>query len=262
MPELSVIMGVYNCPAKEMLVRAIDSILNQTYRDFEFIICDDGSTNDTLSWLKEKAPQDDRIVIIESEVNKGLANALNLCLKKATGTYIARQDIDDYSAPTRFETQLEFLREHPTIAFVGTACFVYDNNGLYGEWHRPEFPAKTDFLFNSPFIHGTVIFRKEVFETCGGYELIGRCRKYEDYAFFMHAYAEGFQGANIDQLLYTFFSEEKKNMVSTAMRFDEYSVRRKGFKELGLGIKRIPYILKPLVLILVPNKLLNSLKDN
>ncbi|MBQ6026171.1 MAG: HAD-IA family hydrolase [Lachnospiraceae bacterium] len=262
MPELSVIMGVYNCPAKEMLVRAIDSILNQTYGDFEFIICDDGSTNDTLEWLKEKASEDRRIYIIESETNKGLANALNLCLEKASGSYIARQDIDDYSAPTRFETQLKFLQEHTNIAFVGTACFVYDNNGLYGEWHRPEFPSRQDFLFNSPFIHGTVMFRREVFDRCGGYELIGRCRKYEDYAFFMHAYAEGFQGANINQLLYTFFSQEKKNMVSTRMRLDEYSVRKKGFRELGIGIKRIPYIYKPIILIAVPNKLLNSLKDN
>lgn len=261
MPELSVIMGVYNCPAKEMLVRAIDSILNQTFSDFEFIICDDGSTNDTLEWLKEKAALDNRIIVIASEENKGLADALNKCLEKATGNYIARQDIDDYSASTRFETQLKFLREHTNIAFVGTACFVYDNNGLYGEWHRPEFPARTDFLFNSPFIHGTVMFRREVFDRCGGYELIGRCRKYEDYSFFMHAYAEGFQGANINQLLYTFFSQEKKNMVTARMRLDEYSVRKKGFRELGIGIKRIPYDLKPIILIAVPNKLLNSLKD-
>ncbi len=262
MPELSVIMGVYNCPAKEMLVQAIDSILNQTYRDFEFIICDDGSKNDTFLWLQEKAKQDERITLIESNENKGLADALNQCLKKATGQYIARQDVDDYSTPTRFDIQLQFLREHPSIAFVGTACFVYDKNGLYGEWHRPEYPSRRDFLFNSPFIHGTVMFRREVFNVCGGYELIGRCRKYEDYAFFMHAYAKGFQGANINQLLYTFYSEEKKNMVSRTMRLDEYSVRKQGFKELGIGLKRIPYLWKPIILILVPNKLLNSLKDN
>ena len=64
MPELSVIMGVYNCPSKEMMSRAIDSILDQTYSDFEFLICDDGSTNETLKWLKEKSLQDSRIVII------------------------------------------------------------------------------------------------------------------------------------------------------------------------------------------------------
>lgn len=262
MPELSVIMGVYNCPAMQMLDRAIDSILNQTFSDFEFIICDDGSVNDTLKWLKEKAAQDERITVIESGMNHGLADALNRCLEKATGRFIARQDIDDYSSPTRFETELKFLYEHSNIAFVGTACFVYDNNGLYGEWHKPEYPSKQDFLFNSPFVHGSMMFSREVFDRCGGYRLIGRCRKYEDYAFFMHAYAQGFQGANIDQLLYTFFSEEKKNMVSVRMRLDEYKVRQEGFRELGIGLKRIPYILKPLILILVPNKLLNSLKDN
>lgn len=260
MPELSVIMGVYNCPSKEMLTRAIDSILNQTYVDFEFIICDDGSENDTLKWLNEKAVEDKRITVINGGENRGLAIALNMCLEKSHGHLIARQDIDDYSAQTRFQTQVDFLNEHKNIAFVGTDCFVYDKNGLYGEWHRPEYPSKQDFLFNSPFIHGTVMFRREVFDKCGKYELIGKCHKYEDYAFFMKAYSAGFQGANINKLLYTFYSEEKKNLVSRKMRLDEYHVRKKGFRQLG--INSIRYRLKPIALIFVPNKILNWLKDN
>jgi len=261
LPELSVIMGVYNCPTREMLVRAIDSVLAQTFRDFEFIICDDGSENDTFKWINEKASEDDRIVVIKGEKNRGLAAALNACLKKATGRLIARQDADDYSDHARFRTQIDFLNEHRNVAFVGTDCFVYDKNGLYGEWHRPEFPSRQDFLFNSPFIHGTTMFRREVFDKCGGYELIGRCRKYEDYDFFMRSYAEGFQGANINKLLYTFYSEEKKNFVPYRMRLDEYQVRKSGFRKLGFGAKYSYYEMKPLVLMFVPNKLLNCLKD-
>lgn len=260
MPELSVIMGVYNCPSKEMLTRAVDSILNQTYTDFEFIICDDGSENDTLEWLNEKASEDKRIIVIDGGVNRGLAVALNMCLEKAQGRLIARQDVDDYSAPTRLQTQVDFLNEYKNIAFVGTDCFVYNKDGVYGEWHRPEYPSKQDFLFNSPFIHGTTVFRKEVFDRCGGYELIGKCHKYEDYDFFMRAYAKGFQGANINKLLYTFYSEEKKNLVSRKMRIDEYHVRKKGFKLLGLSRSK-RYVLKPLTLMFVPNKLLNWFKD-
>lgn len=260
-PALSVIMGVYNCPSKDMLERAVNSILSQTYRDFEFIICDDGSTNDTLKWLYEKAEEDDRIVVIKSERNKGLAAALNQCLKKARGRLIARQDIDDYSTQTRFQIQIEFLDSHKNVAFVGTDCFLYDKNGIYGERHMPQFPTRNDFLFNSPFIHGTAMFRREVFEKCGGYKLIGKCHKYEDYDFFMRVYAKGFQGANIDQLLYTFYSEENKNLVSRKMRVDEYKVRKKGFKALGLLPKGAPYMLKPLTLIFMPNKILNWLKD-
>ncbi len=261
MPEVSVIMGVYNCPEKKMLVRAVDSILNQTFQDLEFIICDDGSTNDTLKWLYEKSAEDSRIIVIDGKENRGLALALNLCLNRASGKLIARQDVDDYSSQTRLQTQVDFLNAHSNISFVGTDCFVYDKNGLYGEWHRPTYPSKQDFLFNSPFIHGTTMFRREVFEKCGVYRLIGKCHKYEDYDFFMRSYAEGFQGANIGQLLYTFYSEEKKNLVPRKMRIDEYHVRCKGFRALGLMPKALPYVVKPLVLCLVPNKLLNWMKD-
>ncbi len=261
MPEVSVIMGVYNCPAREMLTRAVDSILNQTFTDFEFLICDDGSTNDTLQWLHEIAAKDSRITVIESGENRGLALALNRCLEQAQGAFIARQDADDYSALTRLQAELDFLKAHINVAFVGTDCFVYDSNSIYGEWHRPEYPTKEDFLFNSPFIHGTTMFRREVFDKCGAYRLIGKCHKYEDYDFFMRAYAEGFQGANINQLLYTFYSEEKKNFVSRKMRFDEYLVRKEGFKRLGYGLNQYHYVLKPLALILVPNKLLCWIKD-
>lgn len=255
------IMGVYNCPSREMLSQAVNSILSQTYGDFEFLICDDGSTNETLQWLKEKADEDKRIIVLENKKNSGLAIALNRCLKHAKGALIARQDIDDYSTQSRFQTQIDFLCAHKNIAFVGTDCFVYDQNGLYGEWHRPTYPSKQDFLFNSPFIHGTTMFRREVFDRCGGYRLIGRCHKYEDYEFFMRAYANGFQGANIDQLLYTFYSEEKKNQVSSAMRKDEFQVRKQGFSALGLMPKAFPYVVKPIVLMFVPNKILNWLKD-
>lgn len=261
MAEISVIMGVYNCPTKQMLTRAVESILNQTFTDLEFLICDDGSANDTLQWLYELAASDDRIKVFENSKNQGLAIALNRCLEQAKGKYIARQDVDDYSALTRLQTELDFLKEHKNVAFVGTDCFVYDFNGIYGEWHRPEYPSKHDFLFNSPFIHGTTMFRREVFDKCGGYRLIGKCNKYEDYDFFMRAYAEGFQGANINQLLYTFYSEEKKNYVPCKMRIDEYFVRKDGFKRLGYGFSKYHYVLKPLVLTLVPNKLLCGIKD-
>ncbi len=261
MPRISVIMGVYNCPKKKILFRAVDSVLNQTFGDFEFLICDDGSTNDTLKWLREKAQTDKRIVVLENGRNRGLAVALNHCLKRAKGEFIARQDADDYSANTRFQTQVDFLTQHRNIDFVGTASFVYDKDGPFGEWHRPAYPSKRDFLFNSPFIHGTTMFRREVFDRCGGYRLVGKCHKYEDYEFFMRAYASGFQGANIDRLLYTFYSEVHKNRVPTAMRLDEYHVRKEGFARLGLLPKAMPYVWKPLVLALIPNALLNWLKD-
>jgi len=262
MSEISVIMGVYNCPSEEMLKSAVDSVLNQTYTDFEFIICDDGSSNDTPLWLERIAMRDQRIKIIKSETNCGLAVALNKCLEKAEGRYIARQDVDDISMENRFRIQAEFLDSHRNISFVGSYCFLHDENGLFGEREMPAFPSKRDFLFNSPFIHGSTMFRREVFDKCGGYKLLGRCNKYEDYEFFMRVYAEGFIGANIGQLLYTFYSEERKNQVSVKMRLDEFSVRKEGFRTLGFSLREsLPYLIKPFVLIFVPNKILNVLKE-
>lgn len=261
MPELTVIMSVYNCPSKQMLCRAIDSILNQTYRDYEFIICDDGSTNDTAKWILEKAETDKRIVLARNKRNCGLAAALDKCITRARGKFIARQDADDYSASARLQLQIEFLKNNRNIAFVGSDCFLYDENGVYSERHMPRYPSKEDFLFNSPFIHGTVMFRRDVFRRCGAYSLIGRCRKYEDYDLFMRVYAAGLQGANLDQLLYAFYSREKKNFVSLKMRVDEFQVRARGFQNLGLLPAGLPYVVKPLALIFVPNKPLNWLKE-
>lgn len=263
MSNISVIMGVYNCPKKEMLKRAVLSVLNQTYSDFEFLICDDGSTNNTFKWLEEFSKLDSRIKLIKSEKNCGLAVALNKCLEKATGKFIARQDVDDYSMENRFKIQLDYLENHKNISFVGSDCFLYDKNGLFGERSMPSYPSKKDFLFNSPFIHGTTMFRREVFDNNEGYRLIGMCNKYEDYEFFMRLYSKDLMGANINQLLYTFYSEERKNKVPFKMRIDEFFVRKKGFKGMQLPLKeRMLYSLKPLFLLLIPNKFLNILKEH
>lgn len=260
-PILTVIMCVYNCPSEQMLTRAVDSVLNQTFRDFEFLICDDGSTNGSRAWLREEARRDNRIRLLANEKNEGLAFALNKCLARAKGRYIARQDADDYSLPTRLQLQTDFLDSHKNIAFVGADCFLYDQNGVHGERHMPEYPCGKDFLFNSPFVHGSVMFRREVFDRCGLYRTVGKCRKYEDYDLFMRIYAEGLQGANLNRALYAFYSEEKKNFVSRRMRLDEFLVRKEGFRRLGLLPKGYPYVLKPLVLALIPNKALNWLKN-
>ena len=96
-PSLSVIMGVYN--GQPFLSKAIESILNQTFTDFEFIICDDCSTDDSAKILREFAAKDSRIRLLQNKQNKGLAATLNNCLNIARGTFIARMDCDDISLP-------------------------------------------------------------------------------------------------------------------------------------------------------------------
>ena len=112
---ISIIMGVYNIPDKEQLELSIDSILNQTYRNFEFIIIDDGSTNETYEWLKELTIKDQRVILIKNEKNIGLQKTLNKGIKLSKGEYIARMDGDDYCSLDRFEKQIIFLNIMTTI---------------------------------------------------------------------------------------------------------------------------------------------------
>lgn len=260
-PYLSVIMGVYNCPTREMLFRAIDSVLGQTFTDFEFIICNDGSDNETGKWLKEAAEKDSRIIILTNKRNRCLAYALNKCIERARGKYIARQDADDYSLPERFAYQIEYLNTHDNFSMVGSDCLLFSDENVYGSKKMPHHPKKFDFLFNSPFVHGSVMMRKSIFSKAGLYRPRGREKKFEDYDLFMRVYEQGMRGANINIPLYAFYADQNSRRVSRGLRLDEVDVRYTGFKALGLLPKGYIYILKPFALALLPNRLVNRLKS-
>src|SRR5260370_34687140 len=122
-PPVSVVMSVYN--GARFLDQAINSIRAQTYRDFEFIIVDDGSTDETPALLSGHAMADSRIRILSQE-NRGLIESLNRGFAAATGTYIARMDADDVAKPYRLEKQLDFLTANPGIALGGVAIEIID----------------------------------------------------------------------------------------------------------------------------------------
>lgn len=129
-PMISVIMSVYN--GEKYLHDAIDSILNQTFTNFEFIIIEDCSSDTTLKILQKYQIQDSRIKIIQKEKNKGIAGFienLNIGLHEATGKYIARMDADDISEPSRFEKQVNFLEQNLAIFIVGSSVQCIDENG-------------------------------------------------------------------------------------------------------------------------------------
>ncbi|MCI7767171.1 MAG: glycosyltransferase [Oscillospiraceae bacterium] len=259
-PFLSVIMGVYNCPTEEMLMRAINSVLDQSFSDFEFIICDDGSDNDTYKWLEKAAAGDSRIILIRNKRNMSLAYSLNRCIEISRGQFIARQDADDYSLPERFAVQLDYLKTHNEMSFVGSDCLLFDDdNNICGSRKMPHHPKKLDFLFNSPFVHGSVMLRRDVFDHAGVYRPCGYAHKYEDYDLFMRIYHHELRGANINTPLYAFFDNNKRR-VPRIMRVDEAAVRYNGFKALGLLPVGYIYVLKPFALALLPSVVVNSLK--
>ena len=156
---ISVIMGIYNQKDRDALEQAIDSILAQTYEEFEFLIYDDGSDEMNIKVLKELAQKDKRIRLLCGERNRGLAHALNECLMVAEGEYIARMDGDDVSAPERFQKQKEFLDHHSEYAFVGCSTTLFDENGIWGHRKMTKKPASKEFLKYSPYVHPSVMFR-------------------------------------------------------------------------------------------------------
>ena len=109
--KVSVIMGVFN--SEKTLVTAIESVLSQTYRNWEFIICDDGSSDGSSQILAEYQQRNSRIRVLRNENNIGLAASLNRCLAFVNGEYIARMDSDDISLPDRFKRQVDYLETHP-----------------------------------------------------------------------------------------------------------------------------------------------------
>lgn len=145
MCRISVIMGAYNVQNLWIFEKAINSVLRQTMQDFELIVCDDGSTDNTYQMLRRFARQDRRIRVIRSQKRCGLGAALNRCLFIARGDLIARQDADDLSMPDSFRQQAAFLEGHPQISFVGTNVTLFDQNGSWGKRVLPPRPKKRIF---------------------------------------------------------------------------------------------------------------------
>lgn len=251
---VSVIMGVYNSKDKNGLERSIRSIINQRYKEWEFIICDDGSSDTTLETLKKYETLDNRIKVVSYEKNQGLANALNTALEEAKGKYIIRQDDDDVSPPERIERLVDFAEHNPQYSIVGSNARVFDANGFWGEFKTKEKPEKKDFLWNSPFIHPSVLMVKDDLMSVGGYRKAKETRRCEDYDLFMTMYAAGYKGYNIQEDLYEYRMDNDRTKKYRPMKYrvDEAVVRFKGYKKLGMLMRGLPYIIKPILIGLLP----------
>ncbi len=198
---VTVLMAVRDTPV-EMLRQAIASIRQQTWRDFEFLILDDGSQQlDTLAEFERQAAEDSRIRV-ERGPPRGLTRTLNRGLELAAGDVIARQDADDWSEPGRLERQVAFLRDYPGIALCGTNAWTHRHNG------RPLWPTRlpqnrasiSEALWKgNPFVHGSTMFRTAAARTLGGYREEFPCA--QDYDFFWRL-SDASGGANLAEPLY------------------------------------------------------------
>lgn len=259
-PQISVLMSVYNPDNREIFFDAIRSIISQTFEDWEMILYDDGSDEEGKDLIIEASKLDERIIYARGEKNRGLGYGLNVATGLSKGKYLARMDSDDISKPERFARQLEFLEKNPQFQWVGSNAELINSKGRWGIWRMPKEPVPKDFLRFSPFIHPSVMFRREVLVQNGGYTTVNR--RSQDYTLFMDLYSKGFRGYNIQKILFSYREEKvsyKRRKISSSLY--EVKIRRDGFKKLGImGPKACLYIIKPVVMLIIPNPLIAAVK--
>lgn len=252
-PKVSVLMGVYNCA--DTVGRSIESIVAQTFTEWEMIICDDGSADDTVKIVEKYVAQDTRIKLIWNEKNRGLAYTLNHCLENATGEYCARMDGDDICDPSRFEKEVAFLDAHPEYGFVSTTMKRFDEHGVYQDppIAEPYEPRLKDYIKGSPFCHAPAMIRTNAYRAVNGYRDIDKTRQMEDYDLWLRMYAAGIKGCIIREPLYSMFDgREAAHRRTFKRRLNEAWVRKEGYKAIHAPRYTNVYILKPIIIGLIP----------
>ena len=195
-PEISVVMPVYN--GEKYLKEAIESILNQTYKDFEFLIVYDESTDETLSIIQGFQEQDERVVLINGD-KEGISGALNKGIEKARGKYIARLDADDISLPARFEMQINHM-ESLGLDICGGHSLLIDSDGKVngiGVVPRSHDLCGLSMIFMVPFAHSSVMILKS-FLIDSSLKYIG---KYEDFDLWARMFSAGAKFGNVDDVV-------------------------------------------------------------
>lgn len=260
---ISVIMGIkYQRSSNEPLKISIDSILTQSYTNFELIICERDSTASAKELLKRYAEQDQRVILIDGGSAHSFSEQLNICLKKARGKWIARMDDDDYSFPERLEKQLAYLQKHNEFAFAGCRCKLICDGENVGTTDFPASPQVSDFLFSQPYIHPSLLFRRSALESVKGYSQLPRCNRNEDYDILLRIYENGMKGCNMDEVLFAYTIPSKgitnRNFKD---RLNETKTRYVRYRKLKLLPKAFPYVIKPIAVWLLPKRLLSALKS-
>ncbi|MBS7562852.1 glycosyltransferase [Mucilaginibacter sp. Bleaf8] len=195
MPKISVILPVYNT---ELYIKeAVDSILNQTFKDFELLVINDASTDNTLHILQQI--NDDRLKIINNETNLKVVKSLNKGLDLAQGEYIARMDADDIAHPQRFEKQLRFFETNPDVDFVGSWVQTFGSESNVMKAATEHDHIKVRLFFLNPIFHPAVMFKKQSFNV-NGYRFDERFTNAEDYGMWVKA-IDTLKFANVPEIL-------------------------------------------------------------
>ena len=239
LPPLSVLLPVYNTRADWLWI-AVDSILQQTYRNFELVVVNDGSTNpETLEALAVMPSKDSRIRVEHNPKNMGLPQTLNRGLRLCSHQWVARMDGDDYAYPQRFERQLEYLKNHPEVKVLGS---LYRIMGTDRGVQLPEKHADiaVSLLVGCAIAHPSVIYSKDFILGVGGYAEVGNA---EDYDLWVRL-ALDCPGviANIQEFLLDYRVVEGREQYRNIQRYSHKEIQDRYIQGLGLNISssRLP----------------------
>lgn len=246
-PRVSVILPIYN--QEKYLKFAIQSILNQTYANFELLILDDASTDN--SWQIIQSLKDKRIRLFKNTKNLGLSKSLNLLIQKSKGQYIARMDGDDISLPNRLGEQVVLLDQNPEIVLAGSWAKIINNNGqVIGEIKKPVeyLNIRKKILSDNPFIHSSIMFRKKIILEEGAYNQ--KLIYSQDYDLWLRLVIK-YKSVNLPRFLLNFrwdpdFKKQRKQFKTALF------IRLKAIREGKFSILEIYKLLIPILFYFCP----------
>lgn len=250
--RISVIMGIYNCAST--LNEALDSLLNQTYKNFKVILCDDGSVDDTVKIALDYVNKySDKFVFIRNKENMGLNYTLNHCLKYADTEYVARMDGDDISLPLRFEKEINFLDSHPEYSIVSTPMIYFDEKGDFGQGKGGYEPSYKLSAKGTPFCHAPCMVRREAYTAVGGYSVDEKLLRVEDYHLWVKMFIKGFRGFVLESPLYKMRDDRAAiKRRPWGLRTNIIRVQHFAIKSLKLSKLNYMYCLRNVVVGLLP----------
>lgn len=262
-PRVSVIMSVFN--EEDCVGDTIDSVLNQTFGDFEFIIINDGSTDGTRKILEHYARKDGRIKILVNKENMGAARSSNKGVENSRGGYIARIDAADICHPSRLKKQTQFLDEHQNVGIIGSFHYWINERGqIIGAYRFPttnEQIKKNVFGFASVAAHPAIMVRREIFEKTGIYNTTCPTSTV-DYELYLRTLKNGWEISNIPEFLVS-ISRRKRGISIKKIKatfIDQVKMKARYLPYL-FNFQNLVYTVASLFFVLMPSPLLEKIVD-
>lgn len=255
MVRVSIIIAAFN--SNDALDSMLEGIVQQTFTDWECIICDDGSTDNTWDVIGQFARRDQRFMPIRIEQNKGPAYARNRCIDAAHGEYVAIQDADDLSMPERFTEQIEFLDKYKDISVVGTYASLVDKQlNVWGEMKPKDVPLRADWVRGPQVIHASTMMRRADLINVGKYN--EKLRKAEDYDLWIRFMNRGYKIVTMPRMLYAIhWDVNDYKRKGLRHRWSELAVCYRAWQMPDIPFYYFFYLLKPLITGILPSKVLH-----